>query len=87
MTPSYLILLLSCVSWSTALGLGSPNLATRGGGNGFSKRRQTALGEIEAYNHWDLDEIISYRSADCIHQVLPGKSFKLGLWWHHHQKD
>ncbi|KAH8678504.1 hypothetical protein BX600DRAFT_431778 [Xylariales sp. PMI_506] len=36
-----------------------------------SKLLETALAQIEAYNKWDLDTILSLRTKDCIQQILP----------------
>ncbi|KAI5368528.1 hypothetical protein J4E82_010667, partial [Alternaria postmessia] len=39
-----------------------PNLAAQ---------QDTAWAVIEAYNAWDIDDIMAYRSPDCKHRVLP----------------
>ncbi|KAF2844600.1 hypothetical protein T440DRAFT_523349 [Plenodomus tracheiphilus IPT5] len=39
-----------------------PNLAAQ---------QDTARAVIEAYNAWDIDDIMAYRSPDCKHRVLP----------------
>ncbi|KAF3038247.1 hypothetical protein E8E11_001014 [Didymella keratinophila] len=39
-----------------------PNLAAQ---------QDTARAVIEAYNAWDIDDILAYRSPDCKHRVLP----------------
>ncbi|CAJ2507947.1 Uu.00g091330.m01.CDS01 [Anthostomella pinea] len=36
-----------------------------------SRRRQTALAVIDAYNSWTMEKIMAVRSDDCITQVLP----------------
>lgn len=36
-----------------------------------SQRRKTALAVIAAYEAWDIDRLMSYRSETCIHKVLP----------------
>ncbi|KAE8852347.1 hypothetical protein PTNB73_01363 [Pyrenophora teres f. teres] len=40
----------------------SPNLAAQ---------QDTARAVIDAYNAWDVDAILAYRSPDCKHRVLP----------------
>ena len=32
---------------------------------------ETAQTVIDAYNAWDVDAILAYRTPDCQHQVLP----------------
>ncbi|KAF2022621.1 hypothetical protein EK21DRAFT_82880 [Setomelanomma holmii] len=34
-------------------------------------QRTTAQTVIDAYNAWDIDQIMAYRTPDCQHQVLP----------------
>ncbi|KAI3318184.1 hypothetical protein HD806DRAFT_512762 [Xylariaceae sp. AK1471] len=36
-----------------------------------SRRRQTALAVIDAYNKWSMDAIMAVRTDDCIQQILP----------------
>ncbi|KAI1349545.1 hypothetical protein F5Y01DRAFT_183670 [Xylaria sp. FL0043] len=36
-----------------------------------SRRRQTALAVIDAYNKWSIDAIMALRTDDCIQQILP----------------
>ncbi|KAI1124800.1 hypothetical protein F5Y10DRAFT_21240 [Nemania abortiva] len=36
-----------------------------------SRRRQTALAVIEAYNSHNMDNIMSFRTEDCVQQILP----------------
>ena len=36
-----------------------------------STQRQTANAVVEAFNHMDIDTIISYRSNDCMRHILP----------------
>ncbi|KAI1262154.1 hypothetical protein F5Y18DRAFT_161562 [Xylariaceae sp. FL1019] len=36
-----------------------------------SKRRQTALAVIDAYNEWSIDAIMALRSDDCVQCILP----------------
>ena len=34
-------------------------------------QQKTARAVIEAYNAWNIDDIMAYRSPDCKHRVLP----------------
>lgn len=34
-------------------------------------QQDTARAVIEAYNAWDIDQIMAYRTPDCKHRVLP----------------
>jgi hypothetical protein len=43
----------------------SPNL------HSLVAQQDTARAVIEAYNAWDIDDIMAYRSPDCKHRVLP----------------
>ncbi|KAH8885470.1 hypothetical protein GQ53DRAFT_751190 [Thozetella sp. PMI_491] len=43
---------------------------------GPSQRRKTAAQILETYNVWDLDQIMSYRAEDCVHEILP-KALKM----------
>ncbi|KAJ8126900.1 hypothetical protein O1611_g6740 [Lasiodiplodia mahajangana] len=36
-----------------------------------SRRRQTALALVEAYNSHDMDKIMGLRTEDCVQQILP----------------
>ena len=36
-----------------------------------SAQRQTAEAVVEAFNHMDIDTIVSYRSDDCMRYILP----------------
>jgi len=38
---------------------------------GISKQRETANEVIAAFNAWDIDRIIGFRSEDCVHELLP----------------
>jgi hypothetical protein len=37
----------------------------------LAAQQDTARAVIEAYNAWDIDDIMAYRSPDCKHRVLP----------------
>jgi len=37
----------------------------------LSTRRKTTLEILEAYESWSLDAIMSFRTPDCVHEVLP----------------
>ncbi|KAL5396859.1 hypothetical protein PMIN03_012930 [Paraphaeosphaeria minitans] len=37
----------------------------------LSAQKDTAKAVIDAYNAWDIDRILAYRTPDCQHQVLP----------------
>ncbi|KAH8882917.1 hypothetical protein GQ53DRAFT_883740 [Thozetella sp. PMI_491] len=36
-----------------------------------SRRRETLAGIFQAYNEWSPDKILSYRTEDCVHEILP----------------
>lgn len=36
-----------------------------------SRLRETALAVIEAYNSWDMTNIMAVRAPECINHVLP----------------
>ncbi|KAI1313116.1 hypothetical protein F5Y03DRAFT_155893 [Xylaria venustula] len=40
-------------------------------GAAVSRRRQTALEVIDAFNKWSIEAIMGIRTEDCTHQVLP----------------
>jgi hypothetical protein len=37
----------------------------------LAAQQDTARAVIEAYNAWDIDDILAYRSPDCKHRVIP----------------
>ena len=37
----------------------------------LAAQQDTARAVISAYNAWDIDEIMAYRSTDCKHRILP----------------
>jgi ketosteroid isomerase-like protein len=37
----------------------------------LAAQQDTARAVIEAYNAWDIDDILAYRAPDCKHRVLP----------------
>lgn len=48
----------------------------------ISRQRETANEVIAAFNAWDIDRIIGFRSEDCTYEVLPkslGSFFKINL--------
>ncbi|KAI0115496.1 hypothetical protein GGR51DRAFT_555928 [Nemania sp. FL0031] len=36
-----------------------------------SRRRQTALAIVEAYNSHNMDKIMGFRTGDCVQQIMP----------------
>ena len=41
-------------------------------------QQDTARAVIEAYNAWNIDDIMAYRSPDCMHRVLPASMNRTG---------
>lgn len=37
-----------------------------------SKRREIAQEVTDAYQSWDIERIMAYRTDNCVHQVAPG---------------
>jgi hypothetical protein len=42
-----------------------------------SRRRQTALAVVDAYNKWSLDAIMAIRTDDCLQVILPSTSYTI----------